>query len=183
MCKKKQNIGRSSYYILSRIKNGKCNGVNVTKEDLIEVKFDDIVTGFINIETLNAIKFDNTIQHVIAMNIDGKNIERKFTIIYDPNAIFDYFTTQRCVCDGTTVAYESLVSEILTDIMLGRTFCKANVPHDYKDNWFNYDIVYTVGNFVFAKEYGEQFAPQDKIWMCSRITAMLPIKFEAIKRK
>lgn len=46
----------------------------------------------------------------------------------------------------------------------------------------NYDVSFEVGNFVFAEEYGEQFATEEKPWMKCRFTVMLPIKSSFIRR-
>lgn len=99
-------------------------------------------------------------------------------IKYDPDADFEYFTMQRCNCDGTFVFFQDLMGECI-DKMIHLKTCNVNkeIPKDLT----GYSIIYTVGDFVLAEEFGDEFATKEKPWMKSKFTAMLPIKFDVVR--
>lgn len=107
-------------------------------------------------------------------------LDNNFNIILkvDADADFDYFTMKSCRCDGTVIFYSQLMVDCLNRVLNLRTHPKnINFPKDLSNKTF----IYTVGNFVLGHEYDEQkFATEEKPWIFSRFTAMLPIKFEIV---
>ena len=85
---------------------------------------------------------------------------------------------QRCNCDGTFVFFQDLMGECI-DKMVHLKAC--NVNKEISKDLTGYSIIYTVGDFVLAEEFGDEFATKEKPWMKSRFTAMLPIKFDVVK--
>ena len=57
----------------------------------------------------------------------------------------------------------------------------CNVNKEIPKDLTGYSIVYTVGDYVLAEEFGKEFSTEDKPWMQYRFTAMLPIKFDVMK--
>ena len=85
---------------------------------------------------------------------------------------------QRCNCDGTFVFFQDLMGECIDKIIHLKT---CNVNKEIPKDLTGYSIIYTVGDFVLAEEFGDEFATKEKPWMQSRFTAMLPIKFDVVK--
>lgn len=67
--------------------------------------------------------------------------------------IFEYFTMERCICDGTLIFIEELIEKVLLKVIQIQTVNNDKIPEDFNRNPFNYDILYTVGNFVICDEY------------------------------
>ena len=107
-------------------------------------------------------------------------LDNNFNIILkvDSDATFDYFTMKSCRCDGTMMFYNQLMVDCLNNILSCGTYPNnVTLPEDLSNKTF----IYTVGNFVLGHEYDEQkFKTEEKPWIYSRFTAMLPIKFEII---
>ena len=57
----------------------------------------------------------------------------------------------------------------------------CNVNKEIPKDLIGYSIIYTVGDFVLAEEFGDEFATKEKPWMKSKFTAMLPIKFDVVR--
>ena len=107
-------------------------------------------------------------------------LDNNFNIILkvDSDATFDYFTMKSCRCDGTMMFYNQLMVDCLNNILsCGTHPNNVALPEDLSNKTF----IYTIGNFVLGHEYDEnKFKTEEKPWMYSRFTAMLPIKFEII---
>lgn len=164
-------MGKSLEFVKERIASGQCNGMENNKyESMIEQDIRELFTvitytkdGTILID-VPYLKGDKTYFNVI--------------IKHDPDADFEYFTMQRCNCDGTFVFFQDLMGECI-DKMIHLKTCNVNkeIPKDLT----GYSIIYTVGDFVLAEEFGDEFATKEKPWMKSRFTAMLPIKFDVVR--
>ena len=107
-------------------------------------------------------------------------LDNDFTIVLkvDADASFDYFTMKSYRCDGTMIFYNQLMVDCLNTILSCRTYPNnVSLPKDLSNKTF----VYTIGNFVLGHEYDEnKFKTEEKPWMYSRFSVMLPIKFEII---
>lgn len=165
-------MSKSLEFVKERITSGQCNGMEDNKyEFMIEQNTLEMFRKF------DFFKANDTSR---IMRFGIKNSKPLFNVIikYDPNADFEYFTMQRCNCDGTFVFFQDLMTECINKMVNLKT-CNANktIPKGLTD----YSIIYTVGDFVLAEEFGYEFATKEKPWMQSRFTAMLPIKFDAIK--
>lgn len=162
-------MGKSLKFVKERIASGQCNGMENNKyESMIE---QDIR------EMFASTKFDKNGKEILA-SVTYRKYLINVIIKRDPEADFEYFTMQRCNCDGTFVFFQDLMGECI-DKMLNLKTCNVNkeIPKDLT----GYSIVYTVGDFVLAEEFGDEFATKEKPWMKSRFTAMLPIKFDVVK--
>ncbi len=165
-------MGKSLDFVKERITSGFCNGMeNNTYKFMIEQNTLDIFKKF---------EFFEDSETSRTFKVGLKNSKSLFTVIikYDPNADFEYFTMQRCICDGTFVFFQGLMAECLNKMIHLKT-CNVNktIPKDLSA----YSIIYTVGDYVLAEEFGKEFSTEDKPWMRCRFTAMLPIKFDVMK--
>ena len=164
-------MSKSLEFVKERIASGQCNGMENNKyEFMIEQDIRELFT------VITCTK-DGTIL-IDVPYLKGNKPYFNIIIKRDPDADFEYFTMQRCNCDGTFVFFQDLMGECI-DKMIHLKTCNVNkkIPKDLT----GYSIVYTVGDFVLAEEFGDEFATKEKSWMQSRFTVMLPIKFDVVK--
>lgn len=166
-------MGKSLEFVKERIASGQCNGMENNKyESMIEQDIRELFT------VVNYTKKGKILADVPYLKGD----KPYFNVIikHDPDADFEYFTMQRCNCDGTFVFFQDLMGECI-DKMIHLKTCNVNkeIPKDLT----GYSIIYTVGDFVLAEEFGDEFATKEKPWMKSRFTAMLPIKFNVVRNE
>ena len=94
-----------------------------------------------------------------------------FSINFDSNADFDYFTSESCIHDGTFIFIRELIDRCVRKVCLAQSYYKPIGAPKSGDN-----IQYVIGNFVIITEYDGDFVPKDKPWMRERTTVLLPIK-------
>ncbi len=172
---------KSLEFVTKRIKNEHC--LNMKLEDfekMIEHGFTDFLAYYYP-DNLYPLFKNNILECEINGGYEGQSGSRKICIEYNPDAKFEYFTMEQCVCDGTLMFLDSLKHNIMQTILWSRTYNKETVPQDYASNFWNYDIKYSIGDFVVNFEYGD-FGTEEKPWMHSRFTVMLPIKCEFIRK-
>lgn len=166
-------------FVKKRIASGVCNGMENNKyEYMNEIDFPTITSK---------IKFNKCVEiseNLWKIKIPFENGETtEISVKYNPNAKFDYFSTESCCCDGTLLFMVELCEKVFEKILTGQSCYTPKMPKDAGKKPYNYDIAFEVGNFVFAEEYGEQFSTKDKRWMKSRFTVMLPIKCDFMLKK
>ena len=165
-------MGKSLEFVKERISSGQCNGMENNKyESMFE---QDIRELF---DAINDTK-NGTILADIPYFKEGNKPYFNVIIKHDPNVNFEYFTMQRCNCDGTFVFFRQLMDICIDKMIHLKT---SNVNKEIPKDLTGYSIVYTVGNFVLAEEFGSEFATKEQPWMLTRFTAMLPIKFDVVK--
>lgn len=176
---------KSIKFVKQRIISGYANVPLQNNAKFTELKFDDYVRsrtkedfqkGFV--DNKYQIKYKKCKAVVDSKEIIGDIVAN---ILYDENADFEYFTMRRCTCDGTLLFMDELIQKVFLNVMQIQTVNNDKVPEDFNKNPFDYEIFYTVGNFVLCDEYGE-FGTDEKPWLHSRFTVMLPIKFDMTKR-
>ena len=164
-------MGKSLDFVKERIASGLCNGMGNNKyESMIEQDIRELFT------IINYTKNGTILADVPYLKGD----KPYFNVIIkrDPNADFEYFIMQRCNCDGTFAFFQDLMGECINKMLNLKTCNKdKTIPKDLT----GYSIIYTVGDFVLAEEFGDEFTTKEKPWMKSRFTAMLPIKFDVVK--
>ena len=177
-------MGKSLDFVLNTIKSGRCNGMNIKDfQKSYEHCFGDMFQ-YIKTDSGEQVAVDNTLKLNISGNIeDLKNLNMNVTIVYDPNTEYSYFTTEVCTCDGTLAFMDQLMFKILDKLMKVGTYDSSIAPKDFEKHFFDYDLIYTVGDFVLNEQYGEKFATKEKPWMESQFIAMLPIKCEFVHHK
>lgn len=96
-----------------------------------------------------------------------------------PNEGFEYFTMERCLCDGTLYYFHQLAEQIINKLIYAQTYNCKKYPKDIIQSLDINIIHYTVGDLVCCQEYGK-YGTKDKPWLSSRFTVFLPIKFEIL---
>ena len=118
---------------------------------------------------------------ILSVRKDSDDILADLT--YSPDTEFNYFITESCVCDGTLMFMNELMTNILKKIGQLQT-CYAPALKGISQEEFengNYIFHYEVGDFV-ASSFIVDPPDKDKLWMCDRFTVMLPVKFTIEKR-
>ena len=118
---------------------------------------------------------------LVGTDDNGKSFKILTSINYNPDADFEYFTMQRCVCDGTLIFYSDLVEDILLSLTGGETYNKEKEPYDFINHQYEYDRIYEIGDLVLGDEFSSKFGTKEKPWMQSRFTVFLPIKMDFVK--
>ena len=103
------------------------------------------------------------------------NEKFEIKVKYDPEADFDGWVGDRCICDGTFSHYLGLAEKNL--IRIGECEC-ARKNGLVKNMPSGKEAMYIVGNFVWTSEDSEEFGTPEKPWMNSRFVSYLPLKCE-----
>ena len=170
-------MGKSLDFVRSRIASGVCNGMENNKyESMQELDFLEVLENYQH----NVIFDEENVCHYILDASTDTNLTGKLEIQikYDPDPEFEYFTMERCRCDGTLFFFYELVATVLNKVFSLETHNKEKVPSDYDNNPFAYKVKYTIGNPLIAIEHGEEFATEEKPWMLDRVSVMLPIAMD-----
>lgn len=163
-------INKSLEYVRKRIEEGNCRNMPVEEfKNMYAIPFKSyFLEGCGDYMILSLIKGSEDILS---------------DLTYSPNAEFNYFITESCVCDGTLMFMNELMTNILKKIGRLQT-CYApaldGIPQEEFENG-NYIIHYEVGDFI-ANSFIIEPPEKDKLWMCDRFTVMLPVKFTIEKR-
>ena len=163
-------MGKSSEFIKNRIESEIAYGFDNTHfESLTEYNSKDVFKNF-------HIFTDDKTETKLIYKLGDDKADLEMDIIYNPDADFEYFTMERCRCDGTLLFIQELMEKCVEKIIRLQTCNKEKqLPSDLS----GHKITYTVGDFVVGTEHGEQFSTKEKPWMLERFTIMLPIKFDA----
>ena len=103
-------------------------------------------------------------------------------LIYNPDAEFDYFSMERCRSDGTLLFAIEQQTELISKIILLKTVFAPKAPDITSvEQLKDYRFKYTIGDFVFIDEYSKDFGTEEKPWLMSRFTTLLPIRFDVEK--
>lgn len=175
-------MGKSVDFVKSRIDSGHCNGLeNNEYLAFSEIALEKCTPNLVASDTLEKFFKTKELHYDVKLIVDSREIPIDVNVIYDPNADFEYFTMERCCCDGAIMYYIDLAEKVLSKVLHLKTCNKNKIPSDWKD--INAcQFTYTIGNFVLADEHGDEFATEEKPWMKSRFNVFLPIKFDFIKK-
>jgi len=173
-------MGKSLDFVNRRIRFGK------------DCKMD--INDYKNMKEYSLNKFleeDDTYKNLFKNNslrcsVEGKTHNgvkgvRDVSITYDENCDFEYIKMEYCICDGTLSFMRDLFDKTFKEIVFGQTYNRDTAPADFEKNYWDYNIEYTVGDFVFDEDYGD-FGTKEKPWFNSRFTVMLPIKCKIVKK-
>jgi hypothetical protein len=177
-------MSKSMEFVKNRISNKQADVPLQENAVFTEVNFLDAINNLAVSDVLKNFfgKYHN-IHYILKdakMTFYGEEVtcDIPVSIFYDENAEFEYFTMEHCICDGTLLFMEELCLDILNKVFRLQTINKEKV--NANTDLFKNEIIYTVGNFVVCTEYGD-FGTEDKPWLNSRFTVMLPIKFDLKK--
>lgn len=100
-------------------------------------------------------------------------------IRYDTEAEFTNMLMNECICDGS----RSYQTDVAIELLLNAVECKLScaLPTEPEEYW-EYDRIYTVGNFVYGTERGEEFADAEHPGCKTKYSVMLPVHCELIKK-
>ena len=161
-------MNKSKEFVLSLIRSGRLSGFPEEKA--------------MKADTYNPLRVSN-FSEVCNRTYELKHSDNKYTLVvtikYDPDADFDYCTTNYQMNDGTTMFQLQAFGDILKKICRVETcytpkFPEGGLKGDYK-------ITYIVGDFVYIGYADDDNAPEDKKWMCWNQKTALPIKFDVEK--
>ena len=175
-----EEIMKSIEFVKKRIADGEANVPLKNDVHFYETTFSDYVNMFCSQELIEEFEITNSIKLVFPSK-DFKYYTPVY-LTYDEDADFEYFTMERCVCDGTLAFMTDLMRDCFNKIVGLQTCNVTKIPSDFQENPFKYEISYIVGNFVCCEEFGD-FGTEEKPWMKSRFTVMLPIKFDIKEKK
>lgn len=163
-------VNKSLEYVRKRIEEGNCRNMSVEEfKDMYTIPFKSYFLE------------GRGDYMILAIRKDSDDILADLT--YSPDAEFNYFVTESCVCDGTLMFMNELMTNILKKIGQLQT-CYAPALEGISQeeiNNGNYMIHYEVGDFV-ANSCIVEPPYKDKLWMCDRFTVMLPVKFTIEKQ-
>lgn len=180
-------MGKAINFIEGRINTHGCNGMERNHYDSMwEVDLIQWLSAF-GIWPANLIDLlqnPGGVSYVLDAKLeDGNPVKLDIKLNHDPNAPFDYFTMERCNCDGTLSFFNDLTYRVFHKVCFANTVNKTVLPDDFYENLSQYKVSYVVGNFVYAIEHGKEFATESKPWMLDRFTVMLPIQMSVTKRQ
>lgn len=175
---------KSTEYVRKRIESGLANVPLQDDAKFTEVRFDEYIKTHVKEEFQKRFK-NNKYQakyENVKITVEEKELIGDIiaNISYNENADFEYFTMEQCICDGTLLFIDELLQKVFLKVMYIQTVNSEKIPDDFNKNPFDYELSYTVGNFVICDEYGD-FGAKEKPWLHSRFTVMLPIKLDIIK--
>lgn len=165
-------MNKSLNYIKNRLTKGDC--LNMPIEDFKEMNVIPFYT---------VVDDEHKDYTIIATDKDNKKVLAD--LIYAPDAEFNYFITETCVCDGTLIFIYELIGNILKLIMSLRTSHRLIFEKEFSQKEFdngNCIIHYEVGDFVINSQIIES-PDKSKPWLTNDITVMLPVKYSIEKIK
>jgi hypothetical protein len=163
-------INKSLEYVKKRIEEGNCRNMPVEEfKDMYAIPFKSYFLEGRGDYMILAVRKGN--DDILA------------DLTYSPDAEFNYFITESCVCDGTLMFMNELMANILKKIGQLQT-CYTPAFEGISQEEFNngnYMIHYEVGDFI-ANSCIIEPPYKEKPWMCDRFTVMLPVKFSIKKQ-
>lgn len=168
---------RSLNFVRETISSGRCNGMENDKyEYMSEIDFSAIAS---KIQFNELVEVSENLWKTKLLFDNGEIIQ--ISIKHNPDAKFDYFSTESCYCDGTLLFAIELCKKIFNKILVGKSCYMPKITKDIEEKPYRYNVHFEVGDFVLAEECGRQFATKENPWIKSRFTVMLPIKCDFIE--
>lgn len=163
----KKNCGKVIRLYKKRIREGNCYNMHLGDFlNMSEIPFKSCFTK-------------DCEDYIVLATRKGSN-EAFADLIYKPDADFNYFITESCVCDGTYVFLCELITRIMQKIKQLETYYAPAIDRITEDNLNDFALHYYVGDFVINSHIIE--SPNEKPWLCDRFYAMLPVKFTVEKQ-
>ena len=153
-------MNKSKEFVLSLIRSGRLTGFPEEKAEIADV-----------------LKFAKNWS--VSREINHEDGTAMVKIQYDSNADFVYCTVDYQMNDSTALFQADAFVRILNKMARLETCYEPKVPD--KKLKGNYEITYTIGDFVYIGYYDPDNAPEDKKWMSWNQKTALPIKFDIKK--
>ena len=169
---------RSLNFVREAISSGRCKGMENDKyEYMSEIDFSAIAS---KIQFNELVEVSENLWKTKLLFENGGIME--ISIKHNPDAKFDYFSTESCYCDGTSLFAINLCERILNNILTGKSCYILKIPREAQEQPYNYDVFFEVGNFVLEEEVAENFLTKEKLWIKSGFIVMLPIKCDFVEK-
>ena len=123
--------------------------------------------------------------NTVRVNIVNKttNIVSNVNLKYNPNAKFNYFTTDISTHDGTLLFIGQAIERILSKILTVQTQYINAIPKGFNEtDFFEHDYFYEVGDILLHSDVGMKNINGRNI-MGQRDVMMLPIKFSMMRKE
>lgn len=173
-------MGNSLDFIKNRISSGVTFGMDLANfEGATEFSFESFISTLP--QEFKNYYSNGEIKTILYGTQGEKRGSMSVVIKYSPSETFEYFTLKECVCDGTFLFASQLMEEILNSLLGVQAYNSKTIPEEALIDVWGYNVIYTIGDFVFNIENGD-FGTEDKPWLHSRFTMMLPLKCEWIKK-
>lgn len=174
-------MSKSKDFIISRIKDGYCSN------DFIAEEFEEAICfhpwEVLNDKYKDMIKNDALEVAMHAKDINGNLGTTNIKIKYDPDAEFEYFSSDICTHDGTLLFLAEGMINILNRLLGLGTYNISKAPSDWQNHVWDYDYEYVIGDFVINTQIDDKFAPTDKPWMTAKQIVTLPIAWRYIEKE
>ena len=155
-----RRMNQSLEFVKKRILSGKCNGMENNNYISWGYKqFDNWIKHWIKhrFDTDHKFYKNNSILFNINSKIPKLNLSIK--IKYNQKAEFEYFTMERCVCDGTLYFVDELIQKTFMKVFSFQTYNEAKMPNDFFDDKYNVEFTgLTTGKYEL--EYTKKFDGQ-----------------------
>jgi len=174
-------MNKSLQFIINTIKKGRCGESFVAEnfeKDGFCYNFEDYL-----INLYPEINGTKTSPHVYKTCLTSDDKEMNVTIVYNPDADFEYFSSDVCIHDGTLLFLFESIEDLIYKVLEAETYNASTAPTAFVNNPWAYDVEYTVGDFVINTQYDSKFAPADKPWMMEKQIVCLPIAIKYIEKK
>lgn len=102
---------------------------------------------------------------------DSTEVEYHVNIEINPDAEFDYFTSDSFISDGTLLFLAESYDKILRRVVSIETYNKELGPPRN-----GCTVHYVIGNLVRVLEYDGNWIPEDRPFLRERTTVFLPLK-------
>ena len=106
---------------------------------------------------------------------NGERVNLNISLVFNPDAEFQYFTSESCIHDGTLIFPLSLMEKCVYKV-----YCLNTYYQPLGRPGVGSTVKIEVGNFVILNEFDKDgtFAPDCKEWMSERTTVLLPLRME-----
>ena len=174
-------MNKSQEFVINCIKDGRCS------DDFVLEEFED-ASCYSPFELLSERFYNSLTENIMKTILHGKTIrddigESNITVKYDPDAEFDYFTSDICVHDGSLVFLAEGMCNILNKILSVGTYNISDQPDNWDSHFWDYDYEYTIGDFVVVNNFSVMNATKEKPWAMDKQIIALPIKWRYIKKE
>ena len=145
--------------------------------ELDEVLFPDFIklyTGFCK-------EWENDRMTIPLKGTEAETKDKGFVTViqYDTEAEFTNMLMNECICDGS----RSYQTEAALEVLQSAAECRLPCARPTKpDEYWDYDRIYTVGNFIYGTERGEEFADAEHPGFKTKYSVMLPVRCELVKK-
>lgn len=119
---------------------------------------------------------DNILGDIRRYKICGKlddetEVQYSVMLTINPDGEFDYFTSDSFLSDGTLLFERESIDKLINKVLTLQTHnIKLGMPTN------GCEIHWTIGNFIILHEYDGDWVPEDRQWMRSRTSILLPLK-------